>query len=195
LVNHVKDKRNTNKAPLDILPLLHEFADVFIAPKGIPPSRAIAHSIDLILGASLPNAKSYRLSPKEAMKIKKQIGQHLESNHIQPSSSPYTSPAFIIPNKETSKWCLITDYCSLNKETIKNRYLLPWIEDFLDHLKGASFFTKMDLDFGYHPVCMQTTYIWKTTFKAKFCVYKWLVMLFGLTNFLATFMRPINDIF
>jgi hypothetical protein len=152
---------------------------VFHPPTRVPPSRGISHSIDLIPGASLPNAPLYHLDPKEATEIERQIGQLLESSHIQPSSSPCASPTFIIPKKDTSEWRLVTDYRALNKATIKKRYPLPRIEDLLDHLQGASFFTKMDLTSGYHQVRMQPSDIWKTTFKTKFGLYEWLVMPFN----------------
>jgi hypothetical protein len=84
---------------------------------------------------------------------------------------------------------------ALNKATIKNRYPLPRIEDLLDHLQGAYFFTNTDMASGYNHVCMQHSDIWKTTFKTKFGLYEWLVMPFGLTNALATFMQLSNDIF
>jgi hypothetical protein len=86
----------------------------------LPPSQDIAHSIDLRPNASLPNAPSYRLAPKEATEIERQIGQLLESGHIQPSSSPSASPTFIVPKKHTYEWHLVTDYQALNKDTIKN---------------------------------------------------------------------------
>jgi len=83
----------------------------------------------------------------------------------------------------------------LTNPQIKNRYPLPRIEDFLDHLQGASFFTKMDLTSSYHQVHMKTTNIWKTTFKTNFGIYEWLVMPFSLTNAPKTFMHLINGIF
>jgi hypothetical protein len=46
----------------------------------------------------------------------------------------------------------VTNYCSLNKSTVKNSYPLPWIADLLDNLQGDYSFTKMDLKVGYHQV-------------------------------------------
>ena len=89
----------------------------------------------------------------------------------------------------------MTDSRALNNTTIQNLYRLPLIEDLLNHLQGACFFTKMDLTSGYHQVRMHATDTWKTNFKTKFGIFEWLVMLFGLTNALTTFMRLINDIF
>lgn len=83
----------------------------------------------------------------------------------------------------------------MNKETIKNIYPLPRIEDLLDHLQGAYVFTKMDLILGYHQVRMHHSDIWKTTFKTKFGLYEWIVMPFILTNAPTTFMWLINNIF
>jgi hypothetical protein len=90
---------------------------------------------------------------------------------------------------------LVTDYRALNKATIKNHYPLPRIEELLDTLQGAKWFTKLDLTAGYHQVRMNPDDVWKTTFKTKFGLFEWKVMPFGLTNAPTTFMRLINDIF
>jgi len=72
-------------------PLIVEFVDVFAQPTGLPPPRAIEHTIDLIPGNPLPNVAAYRLAPQEAEEIERQITQLLESRHIQPSSLPCAS--------------------------------------------------------------------------------------------------------
>jgi hypothetical protein len=56
---------------------------------------------------------------------------------------------------------------ALNKDIVKNCYPLPCINDLLDHLKGAHFFTKMDLTAWYHHVRMNAIDTWKTTFKTN----------------------------
>ena len=91
--------------------------------------------------------------------------------------------------------CLVTDYRSFKKYTIKNHYPLPQIEELLDTLKGAKWFTKLDLTTDYRQVRMNPEDIWKKMFKTKFVLFEWKVMPFDLTNAPATFMRLINDIF
>ena len=85
----------------------------------------IDHSIHLIPRSSLPNAPTYQLAPTEIEEMEKQLTEHINSGHIQPSSSPCASSTFVIPKQDTPDMCLVTDYRALNKETIKIRYPLP----------------------------------------------------------------------
>jgi hypothetical protein len=164
-------------------------------PQDFPPPDLLNTLSNSFMGASLPNAQAYRLAPRESDEIERQITQLLESGHIQPSSSPCASLAFIIPKKDDLEWRLVTDYRALNKIMVKNRYPLPRIEDLMDHLHDVVYFTKMDLTMGYHQVRMHSMDTWKTAFKTKFGLFEWLVMPFGLTNAPTTFMRLINDVF
>jgi len=82
----------------------------------------------------------------------------------------------------------------LNKITVCNRYPIPHIDDLLDQLKGVKYFSKFNLKLGYHQLPIEPSDVWKTTFKAKEGLFKWLVMLFELMNSPATFMRLMDDI-
>jgi hypothetical protein len=84
--------------------------------------------------------------------MERQLTDLINFGHIQPSSSPCASAAFVIPKRDTLEMCLVTDYQALNKATIKNCYPLPRIEELLDTLQGDKWFTKLDLTVGYHQV-------------------------------------------
>ena len=132
------------------IPTVSDFPDVF--PKelpGLPPQREIEVAIDVVPGATLASITLYRMAPVELKELKLQLQELLEKRFIRPSVSPWGAPVLFVKKKDgTLRLCI--DYRQLNKLTIKNKYLLPRIDDLFDQLKGASIFSKIDLRSGYH---------------------------------------------
>ena len=81
--------------------------------------------------------------------IKKQIKELLEKGYIRRSSSPWGAPVLLVEKKDGSLR-MVVDYCALNEVKIKNKYLVPMINDLFDQLQGAKVFSKIDLRLGYH---------------------------------------------
>jgi hypothetical protein len=87
----------------------------------------------------------------ELTKLKEHLKELLEKGFIRPSTSPWGAPVIFVPKKDgTQRLCM--DYCALNEVTVKNKYLLPRIDDLFDQLHGVCVFSKIDLQSGYHPL-------------------------------------------
>jgi hypothetical protein len=135
----------------------------------------------------------YKMSVMENDEIKKQIQYFLEKEVIMPNTLPCGSPIVLVPNKYGT-WRMCVDFRALNKIIVKNRYPLPRIDDLLDQLKHAKYFTKLNLRSGYHQIRIVEGDTWKTPFKTKKGLFESMVMPFGLYNAPATFMRVMNDV-
>jgi len=117
----------------------------------LPEHRQWDHAIELIPGSEPKSLKVYPLSPVEQKELDSFLEENLHTGRICPSKSPMAAPVFFIKKKDGSLW-LVQDYRALNFMTVKNKYPLPLISELVSQLRGARYFTKLDVRWGFNNV-------------------------------------------
>jgi hypothetical protein len=149
VANHAKVNQQDASQGSEVL-VVNAFPDVFPKEfKGMPPDRDIEFMIEWKPGTTPIYKTPYRMTTPELAKLKEHIKELLEKGFIHPSSSPWGAPMIFVLKKDgTQRLCI--DYCALNEVSIKNKYLLPRIDDLFDQLRGLCVFSKINLRSGYH---------------------------------------------
>jgi len=189
-LSHISEHSN------EIWDIITEYHDIFTLPGDpLPLTSLIQHEIKT-LDENPIHTKQYRYPPIHQEEIKKQVKEMLAKGIIRESDSPYNSPLWIVPKKQDAsgktKWRLVIDYRKLNEKTIQDAYPLPNIDEILDQLGNARYFSAFDLASGFHQIGMKTSDIQKTAFSTPDGHYEYNRMPFGLKNAPPTFQRMMN---
>ena len=171
-----------------LLQLLAKNSDVFAwTDLDLGYTEAVKHRIPVT--SEVPIAQPYRrIPPSQFEDVRQHIQELADKGVIRPSSSPYASPIVIVRKKDGSiRLCV--DYRKLNAITRRDAFPLPRIDETLDAIGGASFFSTLDLASGYHQVAMHEDDQEKTAFTTPFGLWEFKRMPFGLSGAPATFQR------
>ncbi len=183
-----KSELDTRAQKEQLKAVLHEYRDVMTDPSNkLGKTHEVKHTIDT---GDVPAIKQAprRTSSVADKAIRAHIDDLWKDGLIRSSTSPWSSPIVLAKKKDgTLRFCV--DYRKLNAVTKKDAYPLPRIDDCLDTLKGAQWFSTLDLRSGYWQIPMADDSIEKTAFCTRYGLFEFLVMPFGLTNAPATFER------
>ncbi len=177
---------DSEKAALSAL--LLEFHDIFSSSKqNTGKCKLVKHYIRT--GEQAPiKLRAHRTSPGKRAEIERQVTDLLADGVIEESCSPWASPVVLV-RKKCGTWRFCVDYRRLNSVTIKDSHPLPRVDDTLDALAGAAWFSTLDFSNGYWQVEVAEEDREKTAFTTGQGLYQWRSMPMGLSNAPATFQR------
>ena len=188
----LKDEDPLKQVPLEF----HQYLGIMKkeAADALPEHRPYDCKIELKEGATAPWGPIYPLSEQELQTLREWLKEMEKTGKIKRSTSPAGSPILFVPKPNNRGLRLCVDYRGLNAVTIPNRYPLPLMQELQDRVRGAQWFTKMDLKNGFNLIRIRKGDEWKTAFRTRYGLYEFQVMPFGLTNAPSTFQDMMNHV-
>ena len=165
-------------------------SDSDVLPKHRP---SYDHSIELVEGKTPTWGLLYSMSVDELKVLKAYIKEMVDKGFIWASSFSAAFPV-LFAKKPGGGLRFCVDYRALNAIMVKNRYLLPLIKETLERVCKAKIFSKIDIIAAFNKLCIKKGEEWKTAFRTRYGLYKYLVMFFSLANGPSSFQIYINDV-
>jgi hypothetical protein len=186
-----KDTDPATKLPRE----LHDLLTLFSRAEAdkLPRRREYDHRIELEPGKKPGYGPLYSMSRAELLVLKKYLEENLAKGFIRASKSPVASPVIFV-KKPSGGLRFCVDYRGLNAATVKNRYPIPLIQETLQRLSKAVFFTKLDVVSAFNRLRIAEGDEWLTAFRTRYGLFEYLVMPFGLANAPSTFQHYVNDV-
>ncbi|GJP30216.1 hypothetical protein CLOM_g23531, partial [Closterium sp. NIES-68] len=155
---------------------------------------SVRYTPAILIRLSSANGRSDRDDKSNNGELQDKLDYLLAKGFIRPSTSPVAAPSLFTPKKDGGLWISI-DYRALNRVTIKSRYPIPCADKLIDKLRGARYFSKIDLLGDYHQIRVFANDCQKTTSRTRYGSYEYTVMPFGFTNTPSTFQLTMNGVF
>ena len=196
VVEQVEIDEENNLSPEEkqqLRDVLLQYRDIFsTSDTDIGQCNSVKHRIYLI--DDIPFKQRHRrIPPSMVDEVRQHLEQLLACGIIRPSKSPWSSPVVLV-RKKNGKLRMCVDYRMLNNKTVKDAYALPRIEEVFDCLRGAKFFSSIDMKSGYHQVEMEERHKERTIFTVgPLGFWEYNKMPFGLSNSPATHQRLAED--
>nr|GBM06712.1 Retrovirus-related Pol polyprotein from transposon 17.6 [Araneus ventricosus] len=187
-LKEIKLNHLTSGQQQQVLELLTKYNNVFAQNiSDLGECGIIKHTIKLT--DDIPTRqKPYRVPYNLKNEMRNQINILLDAGIIQPSTSPYCAPVLLV-KKSDGSFRLVADLRKLNSKTIPDNSPLPKIDEMIDQLSGAKFFSTMDLTSGFHQMSMHPDHMHYTGIATEFGLFEYKRLPFGLKNASASFQR------
>lgn len=194
-IKNIINNNTPKQFKLPVSTLIDSFSDVFALPDDKMTINNF-YSQKFTMSNNTPiYTKNYRTPYSKKKEIEKQVNKLIENDLIETCTAPYNSPIILVPKKSTDitkKWRMCIDYRKVNKALIPDRYPLPRIDDILDNLGRAVFFSVLDLYNGFHQIPIEKNSRDITAFSTEQGNFRWKVLPFGLSVSPNSFVRMMN---
>ncbi|UYV70228.1 hypothetical protein LAZ67_7002244 [Cordylochernes scorpioides] len=184
----------TSKERQEILDVANEYRDCFaLGMEELGCTDVTKMDIKEVDGSKPVCLRPYKTTASEREAIREIVREWKDNGIVTETRSPYASPVLLV-RKKTGDHRLVVDYRRLNIQTVKDKFPLPRIDDLLEGLRNAKFFTTLDLAHGYLQIPLTDKAKLKTAFITPDDTGQFERMIFGLANAPAEFQRLMHTV-